>query len=391
MPLFRYDNQQNVYYELYGREGDPCLTIVNGLSMRTTHWAPYFKLLPQLGIRVLSYDMLGQGQSSKPILGLDFEDHARVLKKLHDHLGIKNPYVLGISFGGVVVLKYAVMYPNGLRGLIPVSTFSELDPQLNGHATNLYLGLARVGFEFYLDLLMPLNFTNDWLEKNHEMISVIKRVGASSNELFGIQNLMESLRDFTSMTHELKHIKVPTLILNGEYDALTPRHLHDVIRREVKNSRMMIIQRMCHAFTLEIPELTSHILADFVRTVEAGRWRGDQSVWIANEDVGASEVAFPYPPGDHLRFIPMPQTPPALTPKAVPQPAAEAKPAPKTAAAKKAAPKPKAKAQPKPAKTVSKPAGGKPKALTKPAQPVKRAAAKPAPIKAPRKKAPAKA
>ena len=195
MAIFKYKNL-DIYYELYGKETDPVVTIVNGLSMRTSHWAPYFDLLPKAGCRVLSYDLLGQGHSSKPVLGADFDDHAVILHALHEHLGIERPYVLGISFGGVVVLKYAYLFPDRIGGLLPASTFSELDPQLTGHSCNLYMGMARVGFEFYLDLLMPLNFSNEFMRKNEKLMEVIKRVGAASNELYGIQNLMESLQSF---------------------------------------------------------------------------------------------------------------------------------------------------------------------------------------------------
>lgn len=306
MPIFRYNDRHNVYYELYGPEGAPVVSIVNGLSMRTSHWAPYFSLLPQAGVRVLSYDMLGQGQSSKPILGVSFEDHARMLKALHDHLGIERPFVMGISFGGVVALKYGVLFADAVGGLIPVSTFSEIDPQLQAHAYNLYVGLARVGFGFYLDLLMPLNFTNEFLAKSADSLQVIRRLGVSSNELYGIQNLMESLRDFRSMTDELVQIKAPALILNGECDALTPRHLHDILRRGIANSRLVIVPRMAHAFTMEVPALVARLLAEFVHAVEDGSWRGDQSVWIAAEDPNAEHSAQPYPPFDHLRYVPVP-------------------------------------------------------------------------------------
>ncbi len=302
MPVFRYKNS-DIYYDLIGNEGDPVITFINGLSMRTSHWAPYFKMLPQKGVRVLSYDMLGQGFSSKPILGVDFEDHAIMLKALHDHLGIEKPYVMGISFGGVVVLKYAIMFPDALKGLLPISTFSELDPLLRCHANNLYISMARVGFEFYLDLLMPLNFTNEWLAKNQDLLAVVKRVGTTGNEIFGIQNLMESLRNFDSITTDLAKIKVPTLIMNGEYDALTPRNLHDIMRIHIPNSRLLIIPKMSHAFTLEIPELCSRIFAEFIEQVENNTWQGDQTVWIANEDVNAAELAYQCP-GDHLRYLP---------------------------------------------------------------------------------------
>lgn len=308
MPVFRYKNS-DVYYDLFGNEGDPVITFVNGLSMRTSHWAPYFKILPQKGVRVLSYDMLGQGSSSKPILGVSFDDHAVMLKALHDHLGIEKPYVMGISFGGVVVLRYAIMFPDALKGLLPISTFSELDPLLTCHASNLYMSMARVGFEFYLDLLMPLNFTNEWLTKNRDLLAIVKRVGSASNEIYGIQNLMESLRSFQSITPDLKHITVPTLVLNGEFDALTPRNLHDIMRANIPDSRMMILQKMSHAFTLEIPELSSRIFAEFIDMVETGTWQGDQTVWIANEDPNAADLAFQCP-GDHIRYIPLPSPQP---------------------------------------------------------------------------------
>lgn len=303
MPVFHYKNT-DIYYDLYGNEGDPVITFINGLSMRTSHWGPYFKILPEKGVRVLTYDMIGQGHSSKPILGISFDDHAASLKALHDHLGIPQPYVMGISFGGVVALRYAMLFPDALKGLLPISTFSELDPLLTCHAGNLYQAMSRVGFEYYLDLLMPLNFTNDWLTQNHALLAIIKRVGSSTNEIFGIQNLMESLRTFQSITPELAKIKAPTLVLNGEYDPLTPRNLHDIIRAHTPDSRMLILPKMSHAFTLEIPELCSRIFAEFIEMVESGDWQGDQTVWIANEDPAASELAYQCP-SDHLRFIPL--------------------------------------------------------------------------------------
>lgn len=303
MPTYTTEQGYQLHYELYGELGDPVVTIVNGLSMRTSHWAPYFEMLPAAGCRVLSYDMLGQGKSSKPVLGVDFDDHVHMLRELHGYLGITRPYVMGISFGGVVALKYGIAFPDTISGVLPASTFSEMDPQLHGHSMNLFTGLSRVGFEYYLDLLMPLNFTNRWLAQNEEFIEASKRAGVSTNELYGIQNLMESLSTFRGITEELPEIRCPTLILNGEYDYLTPRHLHDRILQQVRNARLVLIQNACHAFTLETPELTTRIIAEFVSDVERGTWKGDQTVWIAAEDPSAEPLLFPCR-GDHRRAIP---------------------------------------------------------------------------------------
>ncbi len=301
MPVFKYQ-RHNIYYELHGSAADPVVTFVNGLSMRTAHWAPYFDMLPRRGCRVLSYDLPGQGFSSKPVLGMGFDDHAEALGALHEHLEIESSFVLGISFGGVVALKYALSDPERVRGLMPASTFSELNEQLRLHAYNLYQGLTRLGFEFYLDLLMPLNFTNEFLLEHRQFNDVLKRAGVAGNDLYGIQNIMESLAHFESITPELSRITCPTMILNGEYDFLTPRSLHDIIRREIANSRLYVVAHMAHAFTMEVPAVVSRLVGDFVAEVESGRWQGDQSVWITDDDVNAPQFLH-RAREDHLRFL----------------------------------------------------------------------------------------
>jgi hypothetical protein len=114
---------------------------------------------------------------------------------------------------------------------------------------------------------------------------------------------MESLANFASITPDLHKIRVPTLIMNGEYDSLTPRNLHDIMRQHIPNSRLLIVPRMSHAFTLEVPELCSRIFADFIHMIENSDWHGDQTVWIANEDLNAPELAYQCHENP-LRYVP---------------------------------------------------------------------------------------
>jgi len=254
----------------------------------------------------LTYDLLGQGVSSKPILFIDFEDNPKILCSLLDHLNIEKAYIMGISFGGVIVLKFGIKYPERVKGLVPMSAFSEMDEQLYLKGINLYEGMVRVGFEYLFNLLMPINFSSTWIKNNQELIPIIKRTSFSYNDLFAIQNLIEAIRDFKGFTPQLKKIKSPTLIMNGEYDCLTPRWCHELMRVNIKNSRVMLVQHACHAFTLEMPEIACRVIADFVNQVETKKWKGDQSVWIASDDPGSDIIAFPCE-GDHTRAIPFPK------------------------------------------------------------------------------------
>jgi hypothetical protein len=92
---------------------------------------------------------------------------------------------------------------------------------------------------------------------------------------------MESFLDFKPLTPRLSSISIPTMILNGEFDFLTPRALHETLRIHIPDSALVIIPPAYHAFTLEQPALTADLLASFAEDVLAKRWKGNQSIWIA--------------------------------------------------------------------------------------------------------------
>jgi 3-oxoadipate enol-lactonase len=52
---------------------------------------------------------------------------------------------------------------------------------------------------------------------------------------------MESFLGFEVLTNRLNSIRLPTMILNGEFDFLTPRSLHDTLRTQIPNSALIIL------------------------------------------------------------------------------------------------------------------------------------------------------
>jgi hypothetical protein len=115
---------------------------------------------------------------------------------------------------------------------------------------------------------------------------------------------MESFLNFKPLTPKLAAIHVPTMILSGEFDFLTPRPLQDSLRVHIPDSALVIIPRAYHAFTLERAELAAYLMARFAEDVMAGRWHGKKTIWVAPEDVGGELT--PFPEGfDHLRSIPV--------------------------------------------------------------------------------------
>ena len=280
---------RNVNYELVGDPGQPVITFLNGLTQNANLWKSYAEHFVPRGYRVLAYDMLGQGKSSKPVIDIGLSTHADMLASLLEQLEIDRTHLVSISFGGIIALDFAIRYGQRLHSLTAMSTFAELTPQLEFLGTVMLQGLMDIGLPYMQSMLYPMNMSSAWIAANRERIPAMKRAGYISNDGYALQNLMESFVAFKPLTAQLHEIKVPTLILNGEFDFFTPRECHELIRSKVRNCRLIIVPHAYHAFTLEMPAITMRQLDEFLDQQNQGTWQGDQSVWIASDDPNAKD------------------------------------------------------------------------------------------------------
>ena len=298
-----------IRYELSGPQRGPAYVLVNGLTQYSELWGAYRDTLVARTFRVITFDLLGQGESDKPTLFISQDDHVAVLRLLIDKVADGPVFLAGISFGGIIALRYAIEHGDTLAGLVPMSTFAELPPQLFLLGNALRTGLILGGTSYLQDLLLPMNLSDAWLAPLLDKLDQVKRQGWLVNDVYALQNLMESFLDFKPLTRRLNAINVPTMILNGEFDFLTPRTLHETLRVNIPDSALVIIPRAFHAFTLEKAALTADLLARFANDVLAKRWKGDQAVRIAPEEAGGEILPFPAE-FDHLRAIPVRKTTP---------------------------------------------------------------------------------
>ncbi len=297
-------DRRRIRYELDGPADGPAYVLVNGLTQYVELWEPYRDALVAKGFRVATFDLLGQGVSEKPSLFINQDDQVAVLRDLVAELGQEPVFLSGISFGGVIALRYAIAHGDTIAGLVPISSFAELSPQLLLLGKAMRTGLILGGTSYLMDLLFPMNLSNEWLGPQLEKLEASKRRGWLLNDLYALQNLMESFFDFEPLTPYLSSIRIPTMILNGEFDFLTPRPLQESLRAHIPDSALVIVPRAYHAFTLEKPALSADLLARFAADVLAGRWQGKGTVWIAPEEAGGEFT--PFPAGyDHLRAIPV--------------------------------------------------------------------------------------
>ena len=249
-----------IRYELSGPETGPAYVLVNGLTQYAELWGAYRDALVAKQFRVVTFDLLGQGESDKPSLFISQDDHVAVLRLLIDKLGVAR--------SSSPVSASGVWSPCAMRSNTEIRWRAGADEHLRGtFAAAIAAGQCDANRIDPRRHQLPAGHAaadesrDAWLAPLLNKLDAVKRQGWLVNDVYALQNLMESFLDFEPLTPRLGAIRIPTMILNGEFDFLTPRALHDSLRIHIPDSALVIIPRGYHAFTLEKPALTADLLA----------------------------------------------------------------------------------------------------------------------------------
>lgn len=116
MPFVRVDGMK-FHYQQSGQ--GPDVVLIHGVTGNMAIW-PLIDLIRALSpdFRVTYYDLRGHGYSDTPPSGYTSADMADDLRRLQRALGLGPSYLLGHSFGGVIALHAAVLFPEAIAGVI---------------------------------------------------------------------------------------------------------------------------------------------------------------------------------------------------------------------------------------------------------------------------------
>lgn len=106
-------------YDQYG-SGERTVVLLHGLLMRRSMHAPLAAELAAAGHRVICPDLLGHGDSDRPLDRrlYSMELYARQVVAVFDELGIETAVVGGTSLGANVALEAAIQAPDRVRGMV---------------------------------------------------------------------------------------------------------------------------------------------------------------------------------------------------------------------------------------------------------------------------------
>ncbi|MGH2346303.1 MAG: alpha/beta fold hydrolase, partial [Chloroflexota bacterium] len=250
-------NGVRTFYSVEGT-GTPLVCVHGGPGM--SDHRGYGRWLAPLAAdhQFVLYDLRGCGQSGDaPNGSYSHADFVADLDALREHLGLEHLVLLGTSYGGFIALEYALRHMDRLGKLILVDTAPSNDH--HDKATQNALGSGRPGIDRAMldDLFSGRIRDNAHFRAAFASIQPLYRVNAhavaDAAQLDAIQFRYQThnfafSRNLPSYDRRsrLGDISVPTLVMCGRHDWITPRDQSEYMARHIPGARLVIFDRSGH-------------------------------------------------------------------------------------------------------------------------------------------------
>jgi 3-oxoadipate enol-lactonase len=241
--------------------GSP-LVFIHGFPLDGRMWNAQSTVFSK-SCRVIVPDLPGFGRStsSGPFTIDSLADDLRAFLAGIDAL----PCILaGLSMGGYVALSFASRFPGLLRGLVLVDTRAEADSPEGKVNRGKMIELARAsGSKAIAEQMFPKLVAPATPERFPCVAAELREImEACPTET--IEHALAAMRDRPDRTSDLSRISIPTLIIVGEQDAITPpavaRSMHDAIAGRV----LEIIPDAGHMAPMEAPDAVNNAIARWI-------------------------------------------------------------------------------------------------------------------------------
>lgn len=238
----------------------PDMVLIHGIFAYKEIMNPLFNHYRD-SYHVVSYDVRGHGESEKPGK-ISLNDHADDLKALIEELGLTRPIVVGLSMGSYIALTAAEKYPDLLSKIILIGSrgkgeISLMEKAVEENDGDSNIDLKQMG-QLITGRVYPPNTTPEQIREYY-------RGNRGKVELTNDEraNIYASLARYDMMS-DIGNVKIPVLLLVGEYDGLNPPSESLKIHEALSDSRMEIVKDAGHIIFFEKKDEVIGLIDSFV-------------------------------------------------------------------------------------------------------------------------------
>lgn len=242
------------------------VAFIHGFPHNRSLWAPQVSGLLDRA-RCIAPDLRGFGESSRhgPFSIDQLADDVALLLRT---LGVTRAVVVGLSMGGYIALALWRRHRELVRGLVLADTRAGADADEARARRRALIEVARTrGSGAVADGQITGMIGKTTREKRPGMIDEVHRMMETAS-VEGIVGALEAMMARPDSTATLATIDVPTLVVVGDEDVLTPPSEAEILHAAIRNSRLEVIEHAGHVSNYERPAAFNHVLSEFLASMD---------------------------------------------------------------------------------------------------------------------------
>jgi pimeloyl-ACP methyl ester carboxylesterase len=278
LPFIEVENGR-LYYSVNG--SGPPLVLLHSAWATSQWWRWQIPALSR-NYRTYALDVRGHGQSTPLEKVYSVEGFSKDLTIFIRKLGLDSAVLVGWSLGGIIAMQYCLDHPSSIKALVLIATQGHRNPRLK---PRFILYFLQAQLSLLMDFTHPRKYDrstqqfpgqgNLILERQvRNMLSPKASKEALDWIIADITNnprttYWEVIRSVWNWEagEKLSRIKVPTLILVGDGDSLTPPQISQRLHRAIPHSKLVIVKDASHYVVLERPEFVNTEILNFLKQI----------------------------------------------------------------------------------------------------------------------------
>jgi pimeloyl-ACP methyl ester carboxylesterase len=265
-----------IYYEERGA-GRP-IVLCYGIACLMNHWIHQVRYFSQ-NYRVITFDYRGHHESAIPAdrSQLTVDALAKDIQCLVNHLELSQASFWGHSYGVQILLRFYDMYPDAVKNFVFINGFAQnpikgmfgalMGPEtivkvFRGFQEGYKYAPSALTAAWRAAVLNPISIPlaalaggfNLGLTSMKDIEVYARGVAALDIEVF--MKLFEEMMDYDGSA-VLEKIKVPTLIVSGSRDGVTPASHQYAMQKKIRGSELLSVPYGSHCTQLDLPEFVN--------------------------------------------------------------------------------------------------------------------------------------
>lgn len=260
-------SRNNMTHFVSAGNGEP-LIFIHGVGLDHTMWQSQLDYFSSF-YKVYAYDMIGHGQSEKPVKDYyRLDDFSNQLYSFTEMEQLEKAHIVGFSMGGLVAQKFSLIYPEKVKSLTIANSVANRNEEERKSVLGRVEQVEKEGKNSTIDAAINRWFSEEYIQNHSDVVQQVRTRLETNDD----QAYLNAYRVFATadqdLWQELHQIQAPTFIITGENDRGSNPRMAKEMQAKIPNATHCIVPGAKHMLPVEKASIFNEHVLNFLKQVK---------------------------------------------------------------------------------------------------------------------------